>query len=169
MSIVNTDSESWIGSTLIAEDGSVFGTIEAIYYDEQTDVAQWMAVRLDPSDTKHSFVPLAGAVATQDGVVTPYDPQTVLESPQVEAHEDLPDDQALTLYTHYGVAYDAPPEQGIALVDPALTATDPGTRSEQDMLIATGRNPYPEPVVVEREVVVREVPVAPEPRQRRVA
>jgi hypothetical protein len=155
MSIIATDSESWIGSTLIAADGRALGTIEAIYYDQQTDVAQWMAVRTDLSDTMHTFVPLAGAVPTEDGVMTGYDESIVAGAPQVAAHEDLPDDDALALYLHYGVRYDAPAEDGIAVVDPALTATDPGTQSEQDMLIATGRDPYA-PEVVEREVAVRE-------------
>ncbi|MDX6678888.1 MAG: hypothetical protein QOE31_2940, partial [Solirubrobacteraceae bacterium] len=159
MSIIATDSESWIGSTLIAEDGRALGTIEAVYYDAETGVAQWMAIRTHLSDSTHTFVPQAGAVPTEDGVVTPYDAAIVFSAPQVEAHEDLPDDQTLALYLHYGVAYDAPAEQGIAVVDPALTATDPGTQSEHDMLIATGRlDPYAAPVVVEREVVVNDVP-----------
>ncbi len=149
MSIVATDSESWIGSTLLTEDGSALGTIEAIYYDEGSDVAQWMAVRTDLSDTKHSFVPLAGAVPTSEGVMTPYDERSIRDAPQVTALEDLPDDEALALYLHYGVAYDTPAEHGIAIVDPALTVTDPGTQSQEDMLIATGRDPYP-PTVVER-------------------
>ncbi len=127
------------------------------------------AVRTELSDTTHCFVPLAGAQPAEDGVMTPYDERSVRDAPQVEALEDLPDDQALALYEHYGVPYDAPVEQGAAVVDPALTATDPGTQSEQDMLIATGRDPYPAPVVVEREVVVHEVPDAPQPGRRRVA
>ena len=45
MSINTMDSESWIGSTLVDNDDRKLGTIEAIYFDEQTGQSQWMAIK----------------------------------------------------------------------------------------------------------------------------
>lgn len=44
MSIDTMDCETWIDSTLIDRDDRKVGTIEAIYFDEDSGQPQWMAV-----------------------------------------------------------------------------------------------------------------------------
>ncbi len=39
-------------------DGRKIGTIEAIYFDEQTSEPQWMVVKTGMFGTRHRFVPL---------------------------------------------------------------------------------------------------------------
>ncbi len=142
MSVITTDSESWIGSILIGNDDRKLGTIEAIYFDEETGRAQWMAVKNGVFHNKHSFVPLAGATPTDYAVMTPYDKSQVDDAPKIAPNEDLPDEQVAELYAYYGLDYDAPIDSDPASAQPDvnLMATDPGTQSEHDMLMATARN-----------------------------
>lgn len=107
MTITN-DSESWIGTTLIDDDGNKLGRIEAIYFDQETGRAQWMAVKTGLLGSRHTFVPLDGATPTEDAIMTPYDKDLIDEAPRVAPDEDLPDQAAYELYAHYGLPYDAP-------------------------------------------------------------
>jgi hypothetical protein len=158
MSNIAMDSESWIGWTLIDHEGRDVGVIDAIYFDQDSGLPQWMAVD-SGLDGGHSFVPLADAAPTEDAVMTPYAKSQIDDAPTLAADEDLPDDRVLALYGHYGLPYESPdPGVGeVAAPDPALAATDPGTQSEQDMRIATGQATYAEPVTGD---VVYEVPAA---------
>lgn len=149
------DSESWIGLTLIDDDDRPLGTIDAIYFDQETGLAEWMAVDTDAPGTGHSFVPLANAAPVEDAVRTPYEERQIAGGPRIEAFEDLPEDEVAELYRYYGLAYESPVAEvrDVVVLDPALAATDPRTQAEDDMLVATGRASYVEPVGVERELV----------------
>ena len=161
-SIITMDSETWIGSTVIDGDDNKLGTIEAIYFDEQTGEAQWMAVKTGLFGNKHHFVPLAGAAPVDEVVRTPYDKRQVDDVPKIDPDEDLRDDQVVELYRYYGLSYDAPaagdrdilerdhdvvePDRDIVdrdLAEPGVVppAAAPGTQAQDDMLVATGHAP----------------------------
>jgi len=143
MSNIAIDSESWIGWTLIDNESREIGVIEAIYFDQESGTAQWMAVD-SGLDGRHSFVPLADAAPTEDAVVTPYAKSQIDDAPSIVADADLPDDRVLALYGYYGLPYEAPDAgvDDVVAPDPALAATDPGTQSQEDMAIATGHSVY---------------------------
>ncbi len=128
------DSESWIGRTLIDTDDDKLGTIEAIYFDEQTGRPQWIAVKTGLFGMKHNFVPHADAMPDGDLVRTPYDKGLVDDAPKVDPDEDLADDQVAELYRYYGLPYEAP----AVGPDPVLLATDDRTNSEEQMAVTTG-------------------------------
>jgi len=135
------DSESWIGRTLIDTDDDKLGTIEAIYFDEQTGRPQWMAVKTGLLGTKHNFVPIAEAMPTGDAIRTPYEKGLVNDAPKVDPDEDLADDQVLELYRYYGLPYEDPADSGRnAGPDPILLATDDRTQAEEDMRMTTGHS-----------------------------
>ncbi len=142
MSNFTTDCESWIGGTLIDKDERKLGTIDAIYYDEQTGRAQWMTVKTGLLGHRHGFVPVAGAMIGDEAVMTPYDKGEVEDAPKVDPEEDLRDEQVVELYRHYGLSYDAPCA-GDVLVEreSVLPATDADTQARDDMLVATGHGP----------------------------
>jgi len=154
MSTITTDSESWIGSTLIDRDDSKLGTVEAIYFDEQNGRPQWMAVKSGLLGHRHSFVPLAGAMVTGDAITTPYDKAQVADAPKVDTDEDLHDDEVVELYGHYGLSYEPGATAGDdvtmerEIVPPAAA---PGTQAEDDMLIATGHEPEVGPMPAHHE------------------
>jgi hypothetical protein len=150
MNITSMDSESWIGRTLIDGEDRKLGTIEAIYFDAQTDRPQWMAVKTGLWGAKHSFVPLADATPVDDAIRTPYAQGQVDDAPRFAAAEDLPDDQVAELYRYYGLAYDPPVARDVEVVevvetvevvepDDGYAAPAPATQGERDVLIATGR------------------------------
>jgi hypothetical protein len=107
MSIVSTDCQSWIGSTLIDGDDCRVGTIEAVYFDEQTDLPQWMVVRTGLLGTRHSFVPLGDARLAGSVVSTPYDKREIDQAPKLDIAEDIDGDQVVELYRYYGLPVDA--------------------------------------------------------------
>lgn len=141
MSINTMDSESWIGSTLVDSDDRKLGTIEAIYFDEQTGQSQWMAIKTGLFGNKHHFVPLGGATPTDEAVMTPYDKRQVDDAPNLDPDEDLADEQVVELYRYYGLAYDQPAcgDQVVVETDPVLTAPAPRTQAEVDMPVDTGQ------------------------------
>jgi hypothetical protein len=143
MSTITTDSESWIGTTLVDDDDCKLGTIEAIYFNEETGQPEWMAVKTGLFGTKHNFVPLADAMPTEDAIRTPYDKSQIDDAPKVDPDEDLREDQVLELYSYYGLPYDVPVDRDREIVerdvvdhDPSLTATDSGAKADRDMHIA---------------------------------
>lgn len=111
MSIITRDSESWIGSTLTDTADHKVGTIEEIYFDEQTDRPLWMVVKTGLFGTRHSFVPLADATEVRGAVVTPYDKREVEHAPRIDPADDLSDEQVRALYRYYGLPYDAPVDE----------------------------------------------------------
>jgi len=137
MTIDTMDSETWIGSTLIDSAEHKVGTIEAIYFDEDTGRAQWMAVKSGLLGTKHSFVPLTDAMAVDDAIQTPYDKSQIDDAPSVDPDEDLRDEQVLELYRHYGLPYEAP-AAGDRVLGPDIDPVD-DTQPADDMRVATGQ------------------------------
>lgn len=106
MSICTTDCELWIGGALVDEGDRRLGTIEEIYFDEPTGRPQWLVVR-NGRFSRRSFVPLTDAKRIPEGIMTPYDRHTIESAPRIAADEDLGEEQAHALYSHYDLAYDA--------------------------------------------------------------
>lgn len=147
------DSESWIGSTLVDKDGIELGEIREIYFEQRTGVARWMTVATGMSEAGHSFVPLAGATPVDDVVQTPYTITEIGDAPEIESFEDLRSNELRELYAHYDVPWDDAPQREVAereviVHETVLPRTDNETQAQDDMLVATGHDPYA-PVVVQ--------------------
>lgn len=107
MSISTTDSESWIGGVLVDDVDHRLGTIEEVYFDEQTGRAQWLVIRRGRFAARHTFVPLAHARRTPAGIRTHYDRRQIESAPRIDPADDLPEQRLHALYDHYGLPYDA--------------------------------------------------------------
>ena len=101
-----TRRDSWIGSALINPDGRRLGTIEDIYRHAQSGRAQWVVVRVGRFGSRRSFVPLADARRTPEGIVTPYSKSQIASAPKVDAEEQLRDEQVIEMYRHYDLPHD---------------------------------------------------------------
>jgi hypothetical protein len=108
MNSLTLDTETWIGQVLSDGDHHRVGTIEEIYYDEQSDRATWMVVKTGRLGAKRVFVPTASTVVARDAVVTVYAKREIEEAPRIDAVDELPEDRLRDLYRHYGLHYDAP-------------------------------------------------------------
>lgn len=106
MSIVTTDSDSWIGSALVDLDKCRLGTIEDIYFDAQSGRPQWLLVRNGRFGMRRILVPLAEARRIREGIMTPYDKRRIDRAPRIDPAEDLHDEQTAELYRHYGLRQD---------------------------------------------------------------
>jgi uncharacterized protein (TIGR02271 family) len=97
--------QSWQGRTMVDPTGDKLGTIDAIYLDDDTGQPEWATVTSGLFTAKTTFVPLAGAQATGDGVQVPYHKDQVKAAPSMAADGQLSQDEEAGLYRHYGLDY----------------------------------------------------------------
>jgi uncharacterized protein (TIGR02271 family) len=95
----------WQGRMMLDPAGAKVGTIDAIYLDAETGQPEWATVTTGLFATKTTFVPLAQAQAVGDSVQVPYDKAQVAEAPNMDADEQLSQDEEAELYRHYGLDY----------------------------------------------------------------
>ena len=66
------DVLSWRGRDLYDNDGDKIGSIDDIYLDRETDQPEWAVVTTGLFGTKRTFVPLAEATPSEEGVRVPF-------------------------------------------------------------------------------------------------
>jgi uncharacterized protein (TIGR02271 family) len=98
---MNTLSEAR-GATVYDSDGDKIGSVEEIFYDEQTNQPEWVGIGTGFFGTKRVLVPLEGADLRGDALHVPYSKSHVKDSPNVEADE-ISEDAERELYAYYGV------------------------------------------------------------------
>jgi uncharacterized protein (TIGR02271 family) len=96
----------WRGQELLDNDGEKIGTIEEIYLDTDTDRPEWALVKTGLFGGKGTFVPLAQANPTGDGVQVPFEKSHVKDAPNIDPDGELSRSEERTLYEHYGLGYD---------------------------------------------------------------
>ena len=85
MSIDQSNIDTLIGQPVQGVDGEKIGDVGQIYLDDQTGKPEWATVRTGLFGTKESFVPVAEAQLTDQGLRVPYDKDTVKDAPRVDA------------------------------------------------------------------------------------
>jgi hypothetical protein len=106
MRTLTLDADTWIGQALTDGDHHRVGTIEEIYYDEQSDEAAWMVVRTGRLGARRAFVPTASTIVARDSVVTIYPKHQIDDAPPIAVVDDLSEAELRALYRHYGLRYD---------------------------------------------------------------
>lgn len=108
------DVQNAIGQDLYDNDGEKVGAIADIYLDNDTREPEWALVTTGMFGTKESFVPLAGATATAEGLRVGFTKSQVKDAPRAEADGELSQDEEAELYRHYGLNYsEAPSDSGL--------------------------------------------------------
>ncbi|MDQ3876324.1 MAG: PRC-barrel domain-containing protein, partial [Actinomycetota bacterium] len=98
---MNTLSEAR-GADVYDSDGDKIGSVEDIYYDEQTNQPEWIGIGTGFFGTKRVLVPVEGADMRGDGVYVPYSKSHVKDSPDIDADE-ISEDAERELYSYYGL------------------------------------------------------------------
>jgi len=100
--------DAWIGRDAYDVNGDKIGSIDAIYYDDQTGRPEWLAIRTGFFGMNTSFAPIAGAKVDGDDLRVAYTKDEVKDAPNVDPYSGslIADDERL-LFTHYGFDYDA--------------------------------------------------------------
>ena len=96
----------WRGQELLDDDGEKIGKIEEIYLDTETNEPEWALVKTGLFGGKGTFVPLAQASATGDGVRVPFEKSHVKDAPNIDPDGELSRSEERRLYEHYGLGYD---------------------------------------------------------------
>jgi uncharacterized protein (TIGR02271 family) len=97
--------QAWRGHELVDAEGNKIGKIHEIYLDQDTGQPEWLAVSTGMFGKKVSFVPLAGATAEGDRLVSRWTKDQVKDAPNAEADGQLSQDEEARLYQHYGLSY----------------------------------------------------------------
>ncbi len=92
------------GSPVYDADGDKIGTVEEIFYDDQTNVPEWIGIGSGFFGTKRVLVPVAGATGSDSGVTVPYPKDQVKDAPDLDSDE-IGQETEEALYAYYGLDY----------------------------------------------------------------
>src|SRR3954466_6358584 len=144
MSHERDDVLGWRGQTMYDNDGDKLGKIDEIYLEQQTREPEWAVVTTGLFGTKQTFVPLADATTTGDGVRVPYAKTQIKDAPGIDPDGALSHEEERELYRHYGRDYNGTSGAGFD-ADEGGPGHDGGgpntdnamTRSEEELRVGT--------------------------------
>lgn len=84
--------------------GEQIGSVEEIFYDQETGRPEWIGIGTGFLGTKRVLVPIEGASTGQDGVTVPYPKDQVKNSPDLDSDEISQETEA-ELYSYYGLSH----------------------------------------------------------------
>jgi hypothetical protein len=93
------------GATVVGGDGEKLGNVDAVYYDNATDRAEWVAVRSGLFGTRVTLVPLRRADYTGDELRVPFDKVQLRNAPHHDPGNELSSTDEADLYRYYGIDY----------------------------------------------------------------
>lgn len=90
-----------IGRDVYDPDGDKIGSAGQIYVDDHTGQPEWVTVRTGLFGLRESFVPLADAALTDDGLSVRYGKDFVKDAPNVDDEGRLSQEEEDRLYAYY--------------------------------------------------------------------
>jgi uncharacterized protein (TIGR02271 family) len=87
--------------------GDKIGTIDEIYYDDQTGRPEWLAITTGFFGMNTSFAPMVGGTDRDGALCLPYTKDQVKDAPNVAPNGHLTAGEERELFDHYGLAWDA--------------------------------------------------------------
>jgi stress response protein YsnF len=142
-------------AAVIGGDGKKLGTVSAVYYDNDTNQPEWVAIRTGLFGLDVSLVPLAAAQLRGEELHVPFDKERLKTAPHHNPGLELTAQDETDLFSHYGMPYGAqptpapgtgaaagpanPPITPAPMVGgvPEAAAEATGTRPNQDMSAPT--------------------------------
>jgi stress response protein YsnF len=130
------------GAPVLDSAGEKIGSVEEVFYDEQTNQPEWIGIGTGFLGTKRVLVPLEGASVEGDSVTVRYSKDQVKDSPDIDSDE-ISQERERELYSYYGIQ---PSEAPSETVLPASGGDDMGdvvsdadsvTRSEEELRVGT--------------------------------
>ena len=157
MAITIDDPARLEGTQVRGGDGSKLGSVEAVYYDNDTDRPEWVSVRSGLFGSHVSILPLQSAHYDGHELRVPYDKEALRSAPHHDPGHELSPREEEDLFQHYAAGDDRMHE--------ADGTGDAMTRSEERLRVGTethetGRARLRKRVVTEHRQV--DVPVARE-------
>jgi uncharacterized protein (TIGR02271 family) len=123
------------GNDVLDRDGDKIGKLEEIFLDEHTGKPEWALVKTGLFGGRGTFVPLAQATMNGDGLQVPYEKSQVKDAPNIDADQQLSQQEETELYSFYGLEY-GDSEVGGPGQDVSGPNTDSAmTRSEEELAV----------------------------------
>jgi uncharacterized protein (TIGR02271 family) len=120
--MLSTDQLGQLGNgTVYGEGGDKLGSVGQFYLDDRTGQPAWVTVKTGLFGTKASFVPLADAVAQDDGIAVPYGKDMITGAPSRDVDDHLSAEDEAELYRYYGL-------QGSGQVADTRSSTETGSQ-----------------------------------------
>jgi stress response protein YsnF len=105
MAVHNDDVARLDQAEIIGVDGEKLGTVAGVYFDNDTDQPEWVAVRSGLFGLDESLVPLATAKLRGDELHIPFDKEQLRSAPHHEPGRELSPQDEIDLFRHYGISY----------------------------------------------------------------
>src|SRR3954453_12835513 len=121
-------------------EGSKIGTVEEIFYDQQSHTPEWVGIGTGFFGTKRVLVPVQGARVTDDGLLVAYPKDQVKDSPDID-EDQISQECEAQLTAYYGLdSSGQPPQTGRASGTPT-TGNDSQTVTRAEEEIEVGKRP----------------------------
>jgi stress response protein YsnF len=130
------------GAPVLDSSGEKIGSVEEVFYDEQTNQPEWIGIGTGFLGTKRVLVPLEGASVQGDSVTVGYDKDRVKDSPDIDSDE-ISQERERELYSYYGIqASEAPSDTVLPAgsgggTGETVSGADSMTRSEEELRVGT--------------------------------
>lgn len=101
------DIRDWRGESVVDQEGSKIGNLEAVYFDTSTDEAVFATVKVGiVGGGRLVFVPLTGARVSPKHIRVLTDKKTAKEAPSIDTDGELDSTTEPDIYAHYGQTYE---------------------------------------------------------------
>jgi hypothetical protein len=101
------DIRDWRGSSVVDQEGSKIGNLEAVYFDTSTDEAVFATVKVGlVGGGRLVFVPLVGARVAPKHIRVMTDKKAAKDAPSIDTDGELESTLEPEIYAHYGLVYE---------------------------------------------------------------
>src|SRR4051812_31884649 len=101
------DIRDWRGESVVDQEGSKIGNLEAVYFDTSSDAAVFGTVKVGlVGGGRLVFVPLVGARVSPKHLRVMTDKKTAKDAPSIATDGELDSAAEPEVYAHYGMVYE---------------------------------------------------------------
>ena len=101
------DIRDWRGESVVDQEGSKIGNLEAVYFDTATDEAVFATVKVGlVGGGRLIFVPLIGARVSPKHIRVMTGKKTAKDAPSIATDGELDSAAEPSVYAHYGLTYE---------------------------------------------------------------
>lgn len=107
MSIHENNINDVLDKHVLGSNGEKIGAVGQIFLDDDSGKPEWVTVQTGLFGKKETFVPIADAQLSADGLRVPYDKDMIKDAPSVDADQGhLSREEEAELYRHYRLEQD---------------------------------------------------------------
>ena len=99
------DIKEWRGQDVVDAGGDKLGKLEEVYYDTETDLPAFGAVKSGTLSKKLTLVPLAGATVGQSHIRVTATKDDFKKAPSFDTDAELSSEDEVEIYGFYGIGY----------------------------------------------------------------